>query len=117
MDRNFELFTTHYHTIIVCKQKVWIFLKHLCWYITVSWRALVVSQLKISFNTLSLVACDNENKACFFDLFFLHISPIVSILGWFLYFIITLRIGSETFSNKKSLWGLHSGILRFLYNV
>ena len=61
-------------------------------------------------NISSLIACENENKCCLFDLF-VHTSPIVSMLGWFLYFKITLRIGSETFSNKESLWGLHPGIL------
>ena len=59
-----------------------------------------------------IVACENENKGCLFDLF-LHTSLIVSMLGWFLYFKITVRIGSETFSNKESLGDLYSGILRF----
>ena len=40
--------------------------------------ALVESKLKIYFNISSLVACENENKGCLFDLF-LHTSPIVSM--------------------------------------
>ena len=71
-----------------------------------------MSKLKISFNISSLVACENEKKGCLFDLF-LHTSPVLSMLAWFLYFKITLRIGSETFSNRESLWGLYPGILRF----
>ena len=71
-----------------------------------------MSKIKIYFNISSLVAPKNENKGCLFDLF-LHTSPIVSMPGWFLYFKITLRIGSETFSNRESLWGLYPGILRF----
>ena len=71
-----------------------------------------MSKLKISFNISSLVACENEKKGCLFDLF-LHTSPVLSMLAWFLYFKITLRIGSETFSNRESLWGLNPGILRF----
>ena len=55
---------------------------------------------------------ENENKGSLFDLL-LHTSPIVSMLGWFLYFKITSRIGLETFSNRESLWGLFPGILRF----
>ena len=73
-----------------------------------------MSKLKISFNISSLIASENENKGRLFDLF-LHTSPIVSMLGWFLYFKITLRIGSETFSNRESLCGLYPGIFRFLY--
>ena len=42
--------------------------------------ALVESKLKIYFNISSLVACENENKGCLFDLYlFLHTSPIVSM--------------------------------------
>ena len=67
-----------------------------------------MSKLKISLNISSLVACENENKGCLFDLF-LHICPILSML----YFKITLKIGLETFSNRESLWSLYSGILRF----
>ena len=79
--------------------------------ISLSWHALVVSKLKISFNISSLIACENESNGCLFHLL-LHTSPIVSMRGWFLYFKITLRIRSETFPNKELLWGLYSGILR-----
>ena len=74
---------------------------------------MVVSRLKIYFNMLSLVACENENKGCLFNLF-VHIAPIVRMFGWFLYLRTTLRIGLETFSNKESLRGLYSGILQCL---
>ena len=37
----------------------------------------------------------------------------VSMLGWFLYFKITIIIRLETFSNRELLWGLYPGILRF----
>ena len=47
---------------------------------SVSWYALVVSKLKISFNISSLVDCENENKGFLFDLF-LRASAIVSMLG------------------------------------
>ena len=71
-----------------------------------------MSKLKIYFIISSLVACENENKGSLFDLL-LHTSAMVSMLGWFLNFKITLIIGSETVSNKESSWGLYPGILRF----
>ena len=71
------------------------------------------SKLKVSFNISSLVAFENENKGFMFDLF-LFTSPILSMLGWFLYFKITLRIGSETSSTRGSLWALYPRISSFL---
>ena len=70
------------------------------------------SKLIVSFNVSSLAACENENKGFMFDLFLLT-SPILSMLGWFLYFKITLRIGSETSSTRGSLWTLYPRILSF----
>ena len=56
--------------------------------ISVSWHALETSSFKISLNISSLATFEIEKVACFFFLS-LHTSPIVSMLGCFLYFTIS----------------------------
>ena len=78
--------------------------------ISVSWHALETSRFKISLNISSLATFENEKAACFFFLS-LHTSPIVSMLGCFLYFTISLIMGSLILSEIGSLV-TYSGILR-----
>ena len=76
----------------------------------VSWHALETSGFKTSLNIFSLATFENEKAACFFFLS-LHTSPIVSMLGCFLYFTISLIMGSLILSEIGSLV-IYSGILR-----
>ena len=92
-DGNFEVFTTL--ALYYANKKpenISAFFLSIFVGISVSWHALVLSKLKIYFNISFQVTSENENKGCLFDLF-LHTSPIVSMIGWFLYFKITWRIG------------------------
>ena len=78
--------------------------------ISVSWHGLETSWFKISLNISSLTTSEIEKAACFFLLSF-HTSPIVSMLGSFLWFTISLIIGPLMLSEIGSLV-THSGILR-----
>ena len=77
--------------------------------ISVSWHDLETSRFKISLNISSLATSENEKAYFSFPSF--HTSPIVIILGCFLYFTVSWIIGSLILSEMGSLV-TYSEILR-----
>ena len=75
--------------------------------ISVSWHVLETSRFNISLNISSLATSKNE-KAAFF---YLHTAPMVSLLGCFIHFTISLIIESLILPGIGSLV-TYSGILR-----
>ena len=67
---------------------------------SVSCHAFDVSKFRIFFNISSLSIPVNRKGLSDFSL---HTSPIVSMLGWSLYFKINFIIGSDTFSKLELL--------------
>ena len=77
--------------------------------ISVSWHALEVSNFKISPGFLLFIfEKENGSLGCF-----LHISPIVNMLGWFLYFITLFKIGSLILLTRGSQFE-YSALLKLL---
>ena len=69
-----------------------------------------VYKVKISLNISSFHIFENEKWLADFSL---HTSPILSMLGWFLYLKIIFIIGSVIFSELELL-SVYSGILRLV---
>ena len=78
--------------------------------ISVSWLAFTISKLQIYFNICFLSTFEKVkwDSCCL-----LHTSPIMSMLRWFLYFIMDLKTESLSLSEIGSQW-VYSAILTLL---